>query len=759
MKKIAIVGNPNCGKTTIFNALTGARQKVGNWSGVTVDKKSGFFEVAGETFELVDLPGLYSLTISDSGSIDERIACEFILNEKPDLVINVVDVANLERNLYLTTQLLELNVPLVITANMIDVAKSKNIVIDYNEFEKTVNAQVIPVIGRKKVGIDALKSAVTKFDNQSDAQAISLNYPKLDNTIDHLKALLPKHSNNKPWFWFKLLENDLYAVEQLSEDEKNAFKAYTLDKQLNINLASERYSWIQSLYQSISQHRDIKRHRLTEWFDKIAMNKYLGLPLFFFIMYLMFEFSIGLGTAINPLFDDASAIIFVQGTAHLGNYLGLPGWLIAVLANGVGLGINTVLGFIPQIGCLFLFLSFLEDSGYMARAAFVMDRLMQAIGLPGKAFVPLIVGFGCNVPSVMASRTLESRRDRLLTIMMAPFMSCGARLAIFAVFAAAFFPSGGGLIVFLLYIIGIAAAIITGLLIKWLILKGENQPFIMELPVYHLPNAKSIVIHAWRRLKGFVIRAGKVIIPICILIGTLNSITTDGKINMDGSRASILSEVGRTITPVFYPIGISDANWPATVGLITGTLAKEVVVGTLNTLYSQNSNNLPSETDDFNLWQELKGTAFSTVDNLTNIGESFKNPFIANEGDKDISNSSMGEMVKQFSSMPAVFAYLLFVLLYVPCVATIGAMSREASHSWAWLSVLWSTTIAYVAAVFAYQIPQLASDFHSAVITMLITTIGLLAVLYFMKFLGKRISYKPKFNTCGGAKACGGCHS
>ncbi|MCF6775453.1 Fe(2+) transporter permease subunit FeoB [Thiotrichales bacterium 19X7-9] len=758
MKKIAIVGNPNCGKTTIFNALTGARQKVGNWSGVTVDKKSGFFEVAGETFELVDLPGLYSLTISDSGSIDERIACEFILNEKPDLVINVVDVANLERNLYLTTQLLELNVPLVIAANMIDVAKSKNIVIDYNEFEKTVNAQVIPVIGRKKVGIDALKSAVTKFDNQSDAQAISLNYPKLDNTIDHLKALLPKHSNNKAWFWFKLLENDLYAVEQLSEDEKNAFKAYTLDKQLNINLASERYSWIQNIYQSISQHRDIKRHRLTEWFDKIAMNKYLGLPLFFFIMYLMFEFSIGLGTAINPLFDDASAIIFVQGTAHLGNYLGLPGWLVAVLANGVGLGINTVLGFIPQIGCLFLFLSFLEDSGYMARAAFVMDRLMQAIGLPGKAFVPLIVGFGCNVPSVMASRTLESRRDRLLTIMMAPFMSCGARLAIFAVFAAAFFPSGGGLIVFLLYIIGIAAAIITGLLIKWLILKGENQPFIMELPVYHLPNAKSIVIHAWRRLKGFVIRAGKVIIPICILIGTLNSITTDGKINMDGLRASILSEIGRTITPVFYPIGISDANWPATVGLITGTLAKEVVVGTLNTLYSQNSNNLPSETDDFNLWQELKGTAFSTLDNLTNIGESFKNPFIANEGDKDISNSSMGEMVKQFSSMPAVFAYLLFVLLYVPCVATIGAMSREASHSWAWLSVLWSTTIAYVAAVFAYQIPQLASDFHSAIITMLITTIGLLAVLYFMKFSGKRISYKPKFDTCGGAKACGGCH-
>jgi ferrous iron transport protein B len=359
----------------------------------------------------------------------------------------------------------------------------------------------------------------------------------------------------------------------------------------------------------------------------------------------------------------------------------------------------------------------------------------------------------------MATRTLESRRDRLLTIMMSPFMSCGARLAIFAVFAAAFFPHGGGLVVFLLYIIGIIAAIVTGLLIKLFMLEGKSEPFVMELPVYHLPHTKSILIQTWRRLKGFVIRAGKVIIPICVIIGTLNSVTLDGKINLDGSRNSVLSEVGQVITPVFHPIGITQENWPATVGLITGTLAKEVVVGTLNTLYTQNSGNLSQAGENFNLWASLKEAGESAVDNVRNIGQSFKNPFIANEGDKDISDTAMGEMVKQFSSMSAVFAYLLFVLLYVPCVATIGAMSRESSHGWAWVSVLWSTAIAYGVAVFAYQIPQLTTNFKESSITILITALAILGILYFMKFIAPRLSYKPKFNSCGGTKSCSGCHA
>ncbi|MCF6807302.1 Fe(2+) transporter permease subunit FeoB [Thiotrichales bacterium 19S9-12] len=750
MKKIVIVGNPNCGKTTLFNALTGARQKVGNWSGVTVDIKLGKIKLDDQEVELIDLPGLYSLTVSDSGSIDERIATEYILNEKPDLIINVLDTANLERNLYLTTQLLEMNVPILIAANMIDVAKSKQIYFHADKLEKELNAKVIPVIGRKAVGIETLKKAIfDSIDSHYKQPIIIKDYPALQTNIQTLKTLLPNHNNQPSWFWLKLLDGDLFAIEELSDEEKNKVNQYLKGLSLKVTLASERYAWIKNLYQQVAISKNQKRHRLTEWFDKLAMNQYVGLPFFFFIMYLMFEFSIGLGSALSPLFDDASDIIFVQGTLHLGLYLGLPAWLITVLANGVGLGINTVLSFVPQIACLFLFLSFLEDSGYMARAAFVMDRLMQAIGLPGKAFVPLIVGFGCNVPSVMATRTLESRRDRLLTIMMAPFMSCGARLAIFAVFAAAFFPTGGGLIVFLLYVIGIVAAIVTGLLIKLIVLKGSAEPFIMELPVYHLPNTRTIFAHTWRRLKGFMFRAGRVIIPICIVIGTLNSVTISGKISIDGSRESVLSEIGRTITPVFYPIGVTDENWPATVGLITGTLAKEVVVGTLNTLYSQNSQSLSDiQREGFNLLGSLKEAGLSTIDNLKNIDQSFKNPFIANEGDKDISNTAMGEMVKQFSSTAAVFAYLLFVLLYVPCVATIGAMAREASQSWAWLSVLWSTVLAYAVAVFAYQIPLLATSTFSASVSITLSLAAVVITLYIMRYFGLRIRYNPQIGTC-----------
>ena len=352
-------------------------------------------------------------------------------------------------------------------------------------------------------------------------------------------------------------------------------------------------------------------------------------------MYMMFEFSITIGGALQPLFDDTSHVIFIDGMTHLGVSIGLPLWMTAIFAQGIGLGINTVMSFIPQIGCMFLFLSLLEDSGYMARAAFVMDKLMQYIGLPGKSFVPLIVGFGCNVPAVMATRTLETRRDRLLTIMMAPFVSCGARLAIFAVFASAFFSTGGALIVFLLYILGIVGAIITGLVIKGTLLKGDNTPFIMEIPVYHLPNMKTILIHTWNRLKRFIFRAGKVIIPICLLIGTLNSIQMNGQVVVDGSRDSLLSQVGKMVTPIFEPMGVQEDNWPATVGLVTGVLAKEVVVGTLNTLYTQDRpQDMASVGRNYDFWSELGGAFTTTFNSFKNMTwETFANPFTANEAD------------------------------------------------------------------------------------------------------------------------------
>ncbi|WP_235603006.1 ferrous iron transport protein B [Piscirickettsia litoralis] len=338
----------------------------------------------------------------------------------------------------------------------------------------------------------------------------------------------------------------------------------------------------------------------------------------------------------------------------------------------------------------------------MARAAFVMDRFMQAIGLPGKSFVPLIVGFGCNVPAIMATRTLETRRDRIMTAMMSPFISCGARLAIFAVFSTAFFTQGGALVVFALYLLGIIVAIGTGLLLKKSILRGDATPFIMELPAYHAPHMKSIFMLTWNRLKGFVIRAGKIIVPVCILIGSLNSINLNGTIDPNGSRNSILSEAGKVITPVFQPMGIEQENWPATVGLITGTLAKEVVVGTLNTLYSQQT---PAPADqNFSFWGGIKGAFTDTFDGFASMNAgTFINPFEAAKADGDMDSSAMGQMVHFFGSPIAAFAYLVFALLYIPCIATIGALSREIGRGWAYLSTYWGASTAYSLAVITYQ--------------------------------------------------------
>ncbi len=336
--------------------------------------------------------------------------------------------------------------------------------------------------------------------------------------------------------------------------------------------------------------------RFTTAVDKIVLNRFLGLPIFLFVMYLMFLLAINIGGALQPLFDVGSVALFVHGIQWIGYTLHFPDWLTIFLAQGLGGGINTVLPLVPQIGMMYLFLSFLEDSGYMARAAFVMDRLMQALGLPGKSFVPLIVGFGCNVPSVMGARTLDAPRERLMTIMMAPFMSCGARLAIFAscgarlaifaVFAAAFFGQNGALAVFSLYMLGIVMAVLTGLMLKYTIMRGEATPFVMELPVYHVPHVKSLIIQTWQRLKGFVLRAGKVIIIVSIFLSAFNSFSLSGKI-VDNINDSALASVSRVITPVFKPIGVHEDNWQATVGLFTGAMAKEVVVGTLNTAASE----------------------------------------------------------------------------------------------------------------------------------------------------------------------------
>ena len=767
MKRVAIVGNPNCGKTTIFNSITGANQKVGNWSGVTVDKKSGFFNCGSEKVELVDLPGLYSITSSDKNSLDEQVASQFIIDEQPELVINVLDGSNLERHMYLTMQLLEMKIPIVLAVNMIDVAKARGVVIHFHKLAKKLNVPVVPIIGRKQVGInDLIQEVDTTLHKQKNRVPFNV-FPEYKASINRFIDAVTREEQGiraENWFAIRLLENDSYAINQSNQAQllkkSNALLSENIS---NVDVSIVRYECISNIISECCDIKQIKKHKLTSIIDSICLNRFLGVPIFLLVMYMMFEFSINIGGALQPLFDNSSRVIFMEGLSHLLLNIGIPVWITAVLANGVGLGINTVITFVPQIGAMFIFLCFLEDSGYMARAAFVMDRFMQWVGLPGKSFVPLIVGFGCNVPAVMATRTLESRRDRLLTIMMSPFISCGARLAIFAVFAAAFFGRHGAGVVFLLYLVGIIAAILTGLVVKHTILKGDNTPFILELPTYHLPNFKTIIVQAWNRLKRFIVRAGKVIIPVCIIIGALNSVQINGQlVSTDNAKSSMLAKAGEVITPVFKPMGITDHNWPATVGLLTGVLAKEVVIGTLNTLYTQNSEQVTTKnSQSFHLWSDLKTSFTDTVSNFRNMSlSSFINPFTANEADAHMDKSVMGTMVTGFGSIAAAFAYLLFVLLYVPCVATIGAMAREAGKGWAWLSVIWSSSIAYVLAVIAYQVTELLSSPFSSGLIIMVALIYMTILIGLMKYYSEKIRFSPKFAGGCGTSGCAmsGCH-
>jgi ferrous iron transport protein B len=705
---IGLVGNPNCGKTTLFNALTGARQKVGNWSGVTVERKSGFFKQDDATIEVVDLPGTYSLIrATESLSIDESIACEFILNRQADVIINIIDASNLERNLYLTMQLIEMRVPMMVVLNMMDVAKQRGIQIDLEKLEKELGCPVMALQASKRKGIKEFKRAILAAKQLRAPQREIPCSPVITKAIHDVMTASHPLAQNK-WLAIRLLEDDAIARAQVNEAvlkevaiAQGHIRA-ALSEDPDILLADARYQFIQTILTQAVK----KTHARKTWtarLDAIVLNRLLGIPIFLAVMYWMFFFAINIGGAFQDFFDISSDTLFVDGFAHVLGYLGSPNWLTAILANGIGKGINTTITFMPVIGAMFLALAFLEDSGYMARAAFVVDRAMRALGLPGKSFVPMIVGFGCNVPSVMAARTLENKRDRILTAMMSPFMSCGARLAIYAIFTAAFFSSGGQNIVFMLYLLGIIMAMLTGLLLRKTVLKGEPASLVMELPPYHLPNIKTLCIHAWQRLKLFVLRAGKLIIPICVLIGVLNVLNMDGTINSGGDSQSLLSTLGQWLTPIFAPMGIHQDNWPATVGLVTGVLAKEVVVGTLNTLYSQIGHLTSMPEEAFNVWAGLSSALASIPENLMQLVHSLSNPILAKAPIHPVTEGVYGVMASRFDGRIGAVAYLLFVLLYFPCVSTTAAMLREVNRAWTWFSVVWTTLIAYGVAVGFYQ--------------------------------------------------------
>jgi ferrous iron transport protein B len=748
---IGLVGNPNCGKTTLFNALTGARQRVGNWPGVTVERKSGIFKQDGATVEVVDLPGTYSLVMaSENSSVDERIACEYILQGDADLIVNILDASNLERHLYLTLQLIEMRVPMLVVLNMMDVARQRQVSILLTELSKKLGCSVVPVEAHKNVGMKELKQAIVTHAGQLPVCAEFEYAPAVQAAIKKLSAAIEKYTpanyhNRIAWLALRLLEDDVFAQRVLSADVKAEVNAQQQIVRVqgvedaDILLADARYQFIQKMMATAVRKSAKKLLDWTARIDHIVLNRVLGIPIFLGAMYCMFLFAINIGGAFQDFFDISSNTIFVGGVARALTNFGSPNWFTALIANGIGRGINTTVTFIPVIGAMFLFLAFLEDSGYMARAAFVVDRGMRALGLPGKSFVPMIVGFGCNVPAVMATRTLENKRDRILTVMMSPFMSCGARLAIYAVFTAAFFPVGGQNVVFALYLIGIGMAMLTGLLLRKTVLQGEPSPLVMELPPYHIPNLKTLMLNAWGRLRGFLFRAGKLIIPICILIGVLSALNLDGNLIVgDGDANSLLSALGRFFTPIFAPMGIHQDNWPATVGLITGVLAKEVVVGTLNALYSQVGHLAILQASGFSFFGGLHDALVSIPQNLSQLGGSFGNPVLAQAPVHTLTQSVYGLMYQRFDGQIGAFAYLLFVLLYFPCVSTTAVMLRELNRAWTLFSVAWSTAVAYGAAVLFYQ----AATFKHHPLSSALWIAGILVLLGATIIAAKSFTFK-----------------
>ena len=503
------------------------------------------------------------------------------------------------------------------------------------------------------------------------------------------------------------------------------------------------------------------RHELarqtTRRIDRVVLDRWLGVPVFLAAMYLMFVFTIHFGGAFVDFFDQTAGALLVDGLGRALSHLGAPDWLRLLLADGVGGGLQVVASFIPIIGCLYLFLSFVEDSGYMARAAFVMDRAMRAIGLPGKSFVPLIVGFGCNVPAVMSTRTLERRRDRLLTIAMVPFMSCGARLPVYVLFAAAFFPHGAQNVVFALYLTGIAAAVMTGLILKRTLLGGESAPYIMELPPYHLPTLRGVLTHTWSRLKSFVVGAGRIIVPMVLVINVLNSVGTDGSFSNENTDRSVLAAVGRSIAPAFSPMGLDADNWPAAVGIVTGVLAKEAVVGTLDAAYSALAATDAGDAAPDAELTVLEGlqAAFASVPvKLREALGSWADPLGLSVGDlsdsaasaeaQSVSSGTFGAMAARFDGAAGAFAFLLFILLYMPCSATVAAIAQEAGARWAVFVSAWTSGLAYGLATLAYQASTLGRHPTESLLWMGLVAAAIVTVLLALRYQGARLAPVPQ---------------
>jgi ferrous iron transport protein B len=657
MKKtmIALAGNPNSGKTTVFNNLTGGRQHVGNWPGVTVEKKEGKFTYDGHEITIVDLPGIYSLT---AYSMDERIARDFLLRENPDAVVVVIDASNLERNLYLVTQLLELGSNVILDLNMMDMVRSKGVEIDTSKLSAVLGIPVIQTVAHKREGIEELKEAIVQISPKK-ADFFEIDYDQdIEDQIEILQNAVALPVYPSRWVAIKLLEGDAEILKRVMHSkaesmvlESQAKLERHLDYDLETALVERRYAFLSGLVkESTRKTLDLmERLDISDQIDRILVNRYLGIPIFLAMMWLVFQLVFTIG---SPLADGIDSFMVWLGEAVSFGITGMKGpqWLSSLLSDGIIGGVGSVLVFLPNILLLFLAIAILEASGYMARGAFVMDRFMHALGLHGKSFIPMLLGFGCNIPGIMATRTLESEKDRILTILVNPLMSCSARLPIYVLFAGAFFPRNQGLVIFSIYLMGIVLAVVVARIFKGVFFKGEVAPLIMELPPYRLPTIKGVLINMWERSSLFLRKAGTIIFLGVVLIWFLASLPLGAEY---ASEQSVIGKLGLLFAPLLKPAGFG--FWQAGVALLFGILAKEVVVGTLGTLYGV----------------EEAG--------LTSVIQT------------------------QFTPLSS-YAFMVMALVYIPCIAAIATIKRETDWKWTGLAVGYSLVLGWVLAVLIYQI-------------------------------------------------------
>ena len=664
---VGLAGNPNVGKTTVFNQLTGMRQHVGNWPVKTVERAEGHFSHGDYDYDVVDLPGNYALS---AHSMEEIVSRDFIVDDDSDVIVNVVDAANLERNLYLTVQMMELGANLVMALNMNDFAKKKDHIIDIKLMSELLGFPVIEINAKTKDGFEELLTTVEKASKNPIDSSEKLSYGnEIKGHLASIQELIEQDSSllDVPSIWtaIKLLEKDSIVIEKVQQSSKSSQIMVEVDKVASHFydvyqegaeevIANARYSFIDGLMAEAVKRPAVEKETTTDKIDRIVTNRFLAIPIFIVIMYLLFQLTFTIATPFVDLIDAGFAALGEYLAEAVGNEM-----LGSFLQDGLIGGVGGVLVFLPQIILMFLFLSILEDSGYLARAAFTLDKIMHSlVGLHGKAFIPMILGFGCGVPAVMATRTMENESDRLLSMMLIPFMSCTARLPIYSIFIAAFFTANQGLILLSIYLLGIVVALIVAGILKRTMFKGLSAPFVMELPTYKVPSVKGVLLHTWEKTKGFLRKAGTIILGAAIVIWILSYLPMGVEY---GSQECVLGMIGTAIAPIFAPLGFG--TWQAGIAILTGLVAKEVVVSTFATLGGL------EEDDEEGVTQLVHDT---------------------------------------FTPLSA-YSFMAFCLLYVPCFASLGAIKQE-SNSWKWpLTMVCITLVtAYIVSLLIYNVGLLA---------------------------------------------------